>query len=68
MHLLIEKAMRGDISYIGKWYSKTNNKCMTDYDPNKPNKFITYLNANNLYGWVMSQYLPCDGFKWLSQK
>ena len=41
---------------------------MTDYDPNKPNKFITYLNANNLYGWVMSQYLPCDGFKWLSQK
>ena len=27
-----------------------------------------YLDANNLYGWAMSQYLPTDGFKWLSQK
>ena len=20
---------------------------------------------NNLYGWEMSEYLPCGGFKWL---
>ena len=20
---------------------------------------------NNLYGWAMSGYLPCGGFKWL---
>ena len=20
---------------------------------------------NNLYGWAMSEYLPCKGFKWL---
>ena len=40
MHLFIQKAMRGDISYITKRYSKTNNKCMTEYDPNKPSKFI----------------------------
>lgn len=24
-----------------------------------------YLNANNLYGWVMSQPLPFGGFKWV---
>ena len=27
--------------------------------------FITYLDMNNLYGWAMSGYLPCGGFKWL---
>ena len=25
-----------------------------------------YLDANNLYGWAMSEYLPVDGFRWLS--
>ena len=27
-----------------------------------------YLDANNLYGWVNSQYLPQSEFKWLNQK
>ena len=31
----------------------------------KPSKFITYLDINNLYGWAMSGYLPYDGCKWL---
>ena len=25
-----------------------------------------YLDANNLYGWVMSQKLPMNGFKWVN--
>lgn len=27
-----------------------------------------YLDANNLYGWAMSQHLPTGGFKWLSEQ
>jgi len=27
-----------------------------------------YLDANNLYGWAMSQYLPTGGFKWMTDK
>ena len=27
-----------------------------------------YLDANNLYGWVMSQALPMPNFKWLTDK
>ena len=27
-----------------------------------------YLDANNLYGWAMSQYLPTGGFRWMKQK
>ena len=29
---------------------------------------MMYLDANNLYGWAMSQHLPTGGFKWLSEK
>jgi hypothetical protein len=34
------------------------------YDGNKQSVFIEYLDANNLYGWAMSKYLPHSGFKW----
>ena len=26
-----------------------------------------YIDAKNLYGYAMSQYLPYSGFKWLNQ-
>ena len=28
-------------------------------------KFITYLEKDNLYGWSMSEYLPYEKFEWL---
>ena len=63
MHLFIEKGMRGGMPYISKRFSKANNKYMRSYDNNKPSKYITYLDANNLYGWRMSQYRPDGKFK-----
>ena len=68
MYLFVEKRMRGRISYIAKRYSKANNKYMKSYDNKKPSKYITFLNANNLYGSTMSQYLPYSRFKQLNQK
>ena len=68
MHLFIEKGMRGGISYIGKRHSKANNKYMENFDSSEESMFIMYLDANNLYGWAMTQYLPYDGFKWLTKK
>ena len=68
MQLLIEKGMRGGISYIAKRHSKTNNKYLECYDSSKESKYITCLDANNLYGWAMSQHQPYSGFKWLNQK
>ena len=67
MFQFIEKGMRGGISYIANRYGKANNKYMKNYDEKTPSKYIMYLDANNLYGWAMSQYLPTGNFKWLSQ-
>ena len=68
MFQFIEKGMRGGISYIANRYGKANNKYMREYDEKAPSKYIIYLDANNLYGWAMSQYLPTGGFKWLTEK
>ena len=46
MYLFIEKGSKGGTSCIAKRY---------DCDSNKPSTFITYLDKNNLYGWVMSE-------------
>ena len=64
-YLFIEKRLRGGISYIVKRYAKANNKYLNDYDSKKPSTFISYLDMNNLYGWAISEYLPCGRFKWL---
>ena len=57
MYLFAQKGMRGGISYIVKRYSKANHKYMKCYDDSKSSKYIMYLDANNLHGWEMSQYL-----------
>ena len=41
---------------------------MKNYDKNNESSYIEYLDANNLYGWAMSQKLPVNGFKWVKQK
>ena len=66
MYQFVEKGMRGGVSYIANRYGKANNKYMTEYDETAPEKHIMYLDANNLYGWAMSQYLPTGGFKWFN--
>ena len=63
-HLFIEKGMRGGISYVGKRYSKANNVSMREnHDRSKETVYIMYFDANNLYVWAMTQYVPCGGFK-----
>lgn len=51
--------------HIALRYAEANNKYMTNYNPDKPSTFIQYLDANNRYGWAMSQSLPTKGFKWI---
>ena len=58
IYLFLEKGMKGGVSYISKRYAKSED----DID-------IIYWDMNNLYGTVMSfDYLPYEGFKWLSKE
>ena len=38
---------------------------MNDYNLQEPSTFITYLDKNNLYQWIMSEYLPYENFEWV---
>ena len=66
--LMIEKGIRGGISIISNRYGKANNKYMKDYNKKEASKYLMYVDANNLYGWAMSQKLPIHSFDWLTDR
>ena len=68
MILMIEKGITGGICQATHRCAKANNKHMKNHDKSVDSSYIEYLNANNLYGWPMSQKLPANGFKWVKQK
>ena len=68
MLMMVEKGIRGGVSMISTRYGKANNPYMKDYDPDKPTKFISYLDANNLYGWAMCKPLPTKGFELMTKE
>ena len=64
MLLMVEKGIRRGICHAIYRYAKANNKYMKNYNTDKEESFLQYLDDNNLYGWAMSQKLPVSGFKW----
>ena len=63
--LLMVEGIRGGICHSVHRHVKANNKYMKNYDKNEESSYIQYLDANNLYGWAMSQKSPVNGFKWV---
>ena len=67
MLLMIESGIRGEIATISHRHAKANNEYMeTEFDSAEKSKFISYLDANNLYGGAMSKQLPTSGFEWMT--
>ena len=64
-YLFCKASLQGSISMVTQRYSVANNKHVEGYDPMQVSKYLLYLNANNLYGWAMSQMLPYRHFEWM---
>ena len=65
MLLMVEKGTRKGIYQVIQIYAKANNKYMKNYDKNTASAYLLYLDANNFYGWTMSQKLPLNSFEWV---
>jgi hypothetical protein len=46
-------------------YSKADPKYLKNFIPHHPSKYMTYVDANNLYGWSAVPKAPCGGLTWL---
>ena len=66
MLLMFERGIRRGITQAVRKYTLANNKYMGDrFDSKSESSCLQYLDANNLYGWAMSQPLQTGGFKWV---
>ena len=62
MLLMFQEGIR--VRMCQSTYRHANNKYMNNYDQNKESSYLEYLDANNLYGWAMSQKQRVGNFKW----
>ena len=68
MLLMVEQGIRRGVFMISNRYGAANHKYMGDkFTPSEPSKYLTYLDAKNLYGAAMSMKLPTHGFKWMNK-
>ena len=65
MLLMFEDGTRREMCHAIYRYAKANNEYMKNYDENIESSSLEYLDANNLYGWAMSQKLPVGEFEWI---
>ena len=66
MLLMFEHGIRSGITQsVHKWANVNSPYMVCEYDPLRPTNYLQYLDANNLYGWAMSQALPTGEFKWV---
>jgi hypothetical protein len=63
MHLLFENSIRGGLVQTSSRYAKSNCSECEDYDENKPNSSIVFLDKNNLYGVGLRSKLPIGDFR-----
>ena len=56
MYRMIQPNIRGGICHASVRYGRANNKLISSlYDATQPTSYIMEVDANNLYGWAMSQ-------------
>ena len=66
-YLFVSEGIRGGVSMVSHRKSNAFNK-YTGKTGGGAGKYILYLDANNLYGYSMSQYLPYADFQWVENE
>ena len=61
MYNFLEMGIRGGISVISQRNAKADNRYCTSVSDSE--NCLLYIDANNLYGWAMSQKLPISNFE-----
>ena len=64
---MVQKETRGRMCHAIHRYAKPNNKYIKNYDKNTISSYVMYLDANNVYGWKMSQKRPGNSFEWVEE-
>jgi len=65
---MVDRGIRGGVAVITHRHARANNVILGRlFNPDLPTSYIIYLDANNLYGWAMSQPLPCSDFELLTE-
>lgn len=64
MYIFAERGIRGGISTMFKRHAKANNPYMKNYNEKEETVYLSYLDANNLYGYAMMKKLPIGGYYW----
>lgn len=62
----ISNSIRGGICQASIRSATANNPFLHYFNPNEPSSYIMYLDATNLYGATISEFLPISNFKWSS--
>ena len=65
-HKSVLSLREGFTRLVVKTYVKANHTKIPGYDSSKPPVHILDLDANNLYGKAMQDYLPYEGFRWMT--
>ena len=65
MYLFCEQGIRGGVSVISQRFAECNDQSSRDDPAEREKSHLIYLDANNLYGWAMSQHMPVSGFYWV---
>ena len=64
MYTIVDKGKRGGMVQASRRHVEANNSYMKEHDPSKETSYVEYVDANNLYGWAMSQALPHKEYMW----
>ena len=67
MLMMVEKGIRDGTCLAVYRSAKENNNYMKNQDKDIESPYSKYLDANNLYGWAISQILPADDFEWVEE-